>query len=89
MKCVSYVRKVFYSGEVIPVSEQVSQISAYAKHMGWNISRSFADRKNTLDASAGFTKMKDAGVLKTYDVVVFLHIASLWVSPNCNLECLV
>ncbi|MDO4167829.1 MAG: recombinase family protein [Eubacteriales bacterium] len=82
MKCVSYVRKVFYSGEVIPVSEQVSQISAYAKHMGWNISRSFADRKNALEASTGFIKMKDAGVLKTYDVVIFYTLQACGCHPT-------
>ncbi|MDD4494211.1 MAG: recombinase family protein [Eubacteriales bacterium] len=71
MICVSYTRSRIKMGEAISISAQNEKIAAFVKGRRMTIERKYSDRKEEIDAEDGFLEMKEDGINRKYDCVVF------------------
>lgn len=87
MKCVSYTRLVSGGlnqlksyGDILglevpqiskPIAEQNELIANYAKQFHWNISKKYTDRKEDPEDETSFLQLREDGISRKYDLVVF------------------
>ncbi len=74
MIAASYTRKNTKFGDVISVSEQNIQIEQFAKEHRIRITQRYSDKKSEPDSEDGFLEMKEAGLNRRFDCIVFWSI---------------
>lgn len=76
MICVSYTRTVSEKKELPTIPEQNRMIADFVKKKGLAIEKKYSDRKQDPEAEDGFSEMKEDGISRKYDCVVFLSLDS-------------
>lgn len=81
MICASYTRECSLFGELIPISEQNEKIAAFLKNRRMRVERKFSDRKVDCSADEGFEEMKEAGINREFDCIVFWSLICFGKDP--------
>lgn len=79
MICVSYTRSRIKFGESITISEQNDKIAEFVKGRRLTVDKKYSDRKEDINADEGFLEMKEAGINRQFNCVVFwsmMHFGS-------------
>ena len=74
MICVSYTRSRIRFGEALSITEQNEKINAWMKGRRMTIDQKYSDRKEDINADEGFNEMKEAGINRQFECVVFWSI---------------
>ncbi|MBO4356145.1 MAG: hypothetical protein J5850_04760, partial [Clostridia bacterium] len=81
MICASYTRKAVKFGETISIPEQNEKIEQFAKQYRMNVSKKFSDKKDDWNAEDGFLEMKEAGINRRFDCILFWSIMNFGQDP--------
>jgi hypothetical protein len=81
MVVASYTRKLVKYGEAISIAEQNTQIERFVKDHRMSVSKKYSDRKDNVEAEDGFLEMKEAGLNRTFDCVIFWSFMYLGKDP--------
>jgi len=71
MICASYTRQTIKFGEAISISEQEKAISEFVKSKRMTIDKAYTDESNDVEAEDGFNTMKEGGINRAFDCIVF------------------
>ena len=75
MRCVSYTRALSGCWAIEPkedmLKKQNALITEYAKKRGWKITQKYSDRKKVRDEETAFLQMKQDGINRKYDCILF------------------
>lgn len=71
MICASYTRERIMFGEAISITEQNEKIAEFLKCKRLKLDVKFSDRKADINAEEGFMDMKEAGINRKFDCIVF------------------
>lgn len=81
MICASYTRKSVKFGEIISIPEQNEQIEQFAKRYRLTVSKKFTDRKEDWNEEDGFLEMKEAGMNRRFDCILFWSVMNFGKDP--------
>lgn len=81
MVCASYTRKAVKFGETISIPEQNERIEQFARRFRMTISKKFSDRKDDWSAEDGFLEMKEAGMNRRFDCILFWSVMNFGQDP--------
>ena len=81
MICASYTRKSVKFGEIISIPEQNEQIEKFARRYRMTVSKKFTDRKEDWDEEDGFLEMKEAGMNRRFDCILFWSVMNFGKDP--------
>ncbi len=86
MKCVSYTRAlsgcVAYPVDENAIKNQNQAIMEFVKKQGWKISKKYSDRAKDREEEKAFCEMKQAGINREYECVVFSSL--FYAGKNCT-----
>ncbi len=76
MICVGYSKRASCDPnlELMPLKVQNDQIREYVTGRGWKLSCFYEDKSDSPEADNGFQKLREAGLRREFDVVVFLSV---------------
>lgn len=75
MKCVSYTRAMSNDSVLLPIMEQNNRITDYVRKKGLSISERYSDRKHDPKVDDAFYELKQDGISRRFDCVVFLSMS--------------
>lgn len=81
MICASYTRKSVKFGETISIPEQNEQIEQFARRYRMTVSKKFTDRKEDWNEEDGFLEMKEAGMNRRFDCILFWSVMNFGKDP--------
>ncbi len=74
MIVASYTRKSVKFGDSISIADQNTAIEEFLKKYHMSVCKKYSDRKESVEAEEGFLQMKEDGINRKYDCVVFWSI---------------